>query len=251
MATHPADRRAIDCTDHATTRAIHCMAVDVGCFNDLAPVVADLVDGSLSASSKRAYQSDLDQFLAWGGMIPASAEMVATYVAMHADLLAPATLTRRLASLAKAHALKRVSSPTTDPLVKATLRGIKRRHGTAQLQAKPLLRDDLFAVLAVMGDRPKDIRDRALLLIGFAGGFRRSELVGLDVMDVETVRQGLVIMLRRSKTDQTGAGRKIGVPHGRMRWCPVTALEAWLSASGAGFAKSRTVISECRGHGFR
>ncbi|MEF2559286.1 site-specific integrase, partial [Aurantimonas sp. C2-5-R2] len=83
-----------------------------------------------------------------------------------------------------------------------------------------------------MSDRPKDIRDRALLLIGFAGGFRRSELVGLDVADVETVRQGLVITLRRSKTDQTGAGRKIGIPHGRTRWCPVAALEVWLSTFG-------------------
>ncbi|MEC5292105.1 MULTISPECIES: site-specific integrase [unclassified Aurantimonas] len=229
--THLVDRRAIDCTDDVIPRAINCTG-DITNFSDLSPAVADLVDGSLSANSKRAYQSDLDHFIAWGGMIPASAEMIAAYLATHADVLTPATLTRRLASLSKAHALKRVSSPTTDALVKATLRGIRRRNGSAQRQAKPLLRDDLFAVLGAMGDRPKDIRDRALLLIGFAGGFRRSELVGLDVTDVEMVRQGLVVTLRRSKTDQAGAGRKIGIPHGRTRWCPVTALEAWLSASG-------------------
>lgn len=195
--------------------------------------VLSFLEGSLSESSKRAYQADLDHFLAWGGMIPASPEMIASYLATHADVLAPATLTRRLASLSKAHALKRVPSPTTDALVKATLRGIKRRNGSAQRQAKPLLRDDLFAVLGAMGDRPQDIRDRALLLIGFAGGFRRSELVGLNVADVEHVRQGVVVTLRRSKTDQAGAGRKIGIPHGRTRWCPVSALEAWLSASGS------------------
>ncbi|ORE90946.1 integrase family protein [Aurantimonas sp. 22II-16-19i] len=105
------------------------------------------------------------------------------------------------------------------------MRGIARRHGTAQRKAKPLFREDLFVVLAAMGERSKDIRDRALLLIGFAGGFRRSELVGLDLSDMEHVRQGIVVHLRRSKTDQLGQGRKIGIPFGRTRWCPVSALD--------------------------
>ncbi len=78
----------------------------------------------------------------------------------------------------------------------------------------------------------KDARDRALLLIGFAGGFRRSEIVGLNCDDVERVRQGLVITLRRSKTDQEGAGRKVGIPFGRTRHCPVLALDQWLAISG-------------------
>ena len=125
-----------------------------------------------------------------------------------------------------------LSSPTASELVKATMRGIKRQRGTAQAEAKPLLRDDLFQVLAAMGDDLKSVRDRAPLLIGFAGGFRRSELVGLDLADIEHVRQGLVIHLRRSKTDQLGAGRKIGIPLGRTRWCPVAALDEWLSRSG-------------------
>ena len=110
--------------------------------------------------------------------------------------------------------------------MKATLRGIKRTKGTAQREAKPLMRDDLLLVLDAMGDSLKDARDRALLLIGFAGGFRRSELVGLDVGDIEHRRQGIVVTIRRSKTDQEGAGRKIGIPHGRTRWCPVAALDA-------------------------
>jgi integrase len=83
-----------------------------------------------------------------------------------------------------------------------------------------------------MGSRLKDVRDRALLLLGFAGGFRRSELIGLNCKDVMSVRQGLEVILRRSKTDQKGAGRKIGIPHGRGRWCPVAALEHWLASSG-------------------
>ena len=82
-----------------------------------------------------------------------------------------------------------------------------------------------------MGDSLKDARDRALLLLGFAGGLRRSELVGLDLADIDRVRQGIVLHLRRSKTDQEGHGQKIGIPHGRTRCCPVAALDAWLAAS--------------------
>lgn len=80
-----------------------------------------------------------------------------------------------------------------------------------------------------IGERPIDIRDRALLLIGFAGAFRRSELVGFDCGDVEPVGRGIVLHLRRSKTDQTGQGRKIAIPHGRTRWCPVRHLADWLA----------------------
>ncbi len=111
------------------------------------------------------------------------------------------------------------------------MRGIKRQIGTAQRQAKPLLKEDLFAVLELMGTKPKDIRDKALLLLGFAGAFRRSELVELNVEDIEAVRQGIIINLRKSKTDQTGDGRKIGIPNGRTRWCPVKHLDDYMKSS--------------------
>jgi integrase len=91
-----------------------------------------------------------------------------------------------------------------------------------------LLRADLFTALDTLGQTIKDDRDRALLLIGFAGGFRRSELVGLDCGDVGRVPEGIVLLLRRSKTDPEGNGRKIGIPFGRTRHCPVTALDRWL-----------------------
>ena len=94
------------------------------------------------------------------------------------------------------------------------------------------MKEDLFAVLAATGETLKDSRDRALLLIGFAGGFRRSELVAINCSDVERVRQGIVVHVRRSKTDQEGVGRKIGIPHGRTRWCPVTALTEWIESAG-------------------
>jgi len=194
--------------------------------------LAGYVRDSLAPNTRRAYLSDLAHFESWGGRVPATPEATASYLAAHAETLSMATLARRLASLAKAHRARGIASPTGSELVRAVLRGIKRRNGSAQKEAKPLLRDDLFAVLDVMGDGLKDARDKALLLLGFAGGFRRSELVGINRQDVESVRQGIIIHLRRSKTDQDGAGRKIGIPHGRTRWCPVAVLDEWLAKSG-------------------
>jgi integrase len=112
------------------------------------------------------------------------------------------------------------------------MRGVKRTRGIAQREAKPLLREDLFRVLDAMGEGVNDVRDRSLLLMGFAGGFRRSEIVALNCADAERVRQGLVVSLRRSKTDQEGAGRKVGIPFGRTRHCPVLALDRWFEVSG-------------------
>jgi integrase len=186
---------------------------------------------SLSDNTRRAYLCDLDHFEGWGGAIPAKPETVASYLAEHADTLAVATLVRRVASISKAHEARNLPNPCRAEIVKATLRGIKRHKGCAQDQARALVRDDLFRVLDAMGDGVKDLRDRALLLIGFAGGFRRSELVALDCADVETVRQGLIVTVRRSKTDQEGQGRKLGVPYGRTRHCPVLALERWIEVS--------------------
>jgi integrase len=194
--------------------------------------VRDYVQASVSPATVRAYQADLHHFMAWGGAIPSTDAQVATYIAAHARTLAAATLTRRLASIAQAHSILRLPSPTTSALVRATMRGIRRTNGTAQRQASPLLRDDLFLVLDRLGDDVRAARDRALLLIGFAGGFRRSEIVGLNVEDIESVRQGLIISLRHSKTDQEGHGRKIGIPLGRTHWCPVAALTQWLDVSG-------------------
>jgi integrase len=196
--------------------------------HELSPEVLDYVRDSRATNTRRAYASDLQHFMAWGGTIPASPEQVASYIAAHADHLAPSSLNRRLASIAVAHGAKGYPSSTSSELVRSVLKGIRRTKGTAQAQAKPLLRDDLFIVLDAIGDSLKDVRDRALLLLGFAGGFRRSELVGLNIADLEFVRHGLIVNLRHSKTDQVSKGRKIGIPHGRTKHCPVKAVEAWL-----------------------
>ncbi len=195
-------------------------------------LVRTYVHAATSDNTRRAYRSDLRHFIEWGGAIPASDVMVADYLARHAGILSIATLARRVASISKAHAAKGLPSPARSELVRSTLRGIRRAHGQSQRRARPLTREDLFSVLATIRDCPKDARDRALLLVGFAGAFRRSELVAIDCTDVEPVKQGVVVHVHRSKTDQEGAGRKVGIPHGRTRWCPVTALNDWLARTG-------------------
>lgn len=204
---------------------------EINCTELGASGVEDYVRESLAPNTRTAYLSDLEHFQNWGGSVPAVPEAIAEYLAFHANILSVATLNRRLAALAKVHKSRGFSNPTSAEIVKATLRGLKRIKGTAQRQAAPLIKEDLFLVLEATGSQLKDVRDRALLLMGFAGAFRRSELIGLNWEDVLSVRQGLEITLRRSKTDQDGAGRKIGIPHGRGRWCPVTALEQWKAAA--------------------
>ena len=189
------------------------------------------MQAGIASATKRAYRADLDHFEAWGGTIPATDAQVAAYLADHAAVLKVSTLTRRLAAVSIAHDARDLSNPVRTPLVRATMRGIRREHGAAQHQAKPLLREDLFVVLGAMGDRLKDLRDRALLLIGFAGGLRRSELAAIKLFDFERVREGIILTIRRSKTDQDGVGRRIGVPFGRTIHCPVRTLENWLSAA--------------------
>ena len=195
--------------------------------------VAALVQNSIADNTRRAYLSDLAQFESWGGCIPATDTLLASYLAAHAETLTVATLVRRLVAISNAHEARGLYNPVRSALVRATLRGIKRKTRMTQRQVKPLLKEDLILVLNAMGEGLRDARDKALLLVGFAGGFRRSELVGINRDDIEPVRLGIVIHLRKSKTDQMGAGRKVAIPHGRTRWCPVAALEEWLARSGA------------------
>jgi integrase len=204
----------------------------ITCTEATTGTIADLVRESLAHNTRAAYLSDLAHFENWGGRIPAEPETVAAYLATHADVLSVATLNRRLAALSKVHRSHGMTNPTSSELVKSVLRGLKRLKGTAQRHATPLLKEDLILALDATGEGLRDLRDRALLLIGFAGGFRRSELVGLTCGDVERVRQGMILTPRRSKTDQTGEGRKIGIPLARGRWCPVGAFEQWLAMSG-------------------
>lgn len=189
------------------------------------------LQAALSDNTRRGYQSDLSHFIAWGGAIPATPETVCRYLASHAGVLSPATLNRRIVAIGRAHTAQGMESPTKSDLVKSTLRGIRRSMGTAQRQVVPVIKDYLIAMVEKL-EGTKGIRDQALLLIGFAGAFRRSELVAINCTDVEFADQGLVVNITRSKTDQEGQGRRVAIPHARGAACPVGSLKAWLQTSG-------------------
>jgi integrase len=193
---------------------------------------------SKAPATRRGYASDWRTFTAWcehSGIssLPAAPETVALYIADLAESHKPATVSRHMAAIAAAHKACGHQSPASmrHGAVASVWQGIKRTHGTAQNAKSPVLVDDLRAMMQKLRPGLIGTRDRALLLVGFAGAFRRSELVALDVEDVQFSSDGLVVTLRRSKTDQEGEGRKVGIPYGgNPDTCPVRALKAWLEA---------------------
>jgi site-specific recombinase XerD len=195
--------------------------------------VSQYLSASIADSTRRAYRADLADFVRWGGSIPCSPEMIAAYLADRADNLSPITLARRLVAIGRAHASQQLTDPTKADIVRTVLRGIRRTHGVAQRQVSPVLREDLLSMLPMMTGT-KGLRDRALILLGFAAALRRSELVALDYTDLAFVSEGLILHIRKSKTDQEGEGRKIGVPYGRSTACPVKAVQLWLEHAQIG-----------------
>ena len=206
----------------------------------LEEAAAGYVRASKAPNTIRGYQSDWRDFEDWcthhgALLLPASPQTVALYLSDLAENGAKAsTIQRRLASLSQAHQLAGFSpAPTADPLVRTTMQGIRRTLGTAPSQKAPVVTAELRRLIAVTPDETlAGYRDRALMLIGFAGGFRRGELVALDVEDIEETEDGLIVQIRRSKTDPEGHGRPVGIPYGQHpQTCPVRALRAWREAA--------------------
>jgi integrase len=157
------------------------------------------------------------------------------YIADCAGRLKPGSIQRRLNAIAEAHKAAELDSPTHAGLMRNTLKGIRRTLGTAPAQKAPALTDDIRAMVEAADTGVIGLRDRALILLGFAGAFRRSELVGLDAEDCAFSKDGLTVTLRRSKTDQEGVGRRVGIPYGsNPETCPVRVLQEWIEQAGIG-----------------
>ncbi|MCD0415701.1 tyrosine-type recombinase/integrase [Rubrivivax sp. JA1024] len=190
-----------------------------------------------SSSTRRAYASDWADFAAWCGRVgaaelPAGPIDVARYLAQLADEgRKVATIERRVAAIRSIHTAAGLEPPTGAEGVKAVMRGIRRAKGGAQTRKAPATAEVLSKALERLTDSLTDLRDRALLVVGFAGALRRSELVALQVSDLQMHRKGMLLRIRRSKTDQDGAGVQLPIPRGG-HLKPVAALEAWLAAAG-------------------
>lgn len=189
-------------------------------------------------ATRRAYRADWGAFTTWCGtrnvsFMPAAPETVAAYIAKLADAgRKVSTIERALAAISEAQRAAGYPVPRASAPVRAVLQGIRRTKLTAPRQVAPIVLSDLRAMVSTLPRGLKGVRDRAILLLGFAGAFRRSELVALEVGDLAVSDDGLTVTLRRSKTDQEGAGRKVGIPRGGSL-CPVRAVQAWLEVRGA------------------
>ena len=188
-----------------------------------------------------AYRADLACYQAWctdaGRVaIPATPQTLGAYLADLAPRYALATLRRRLAAIARAHRAAGHRLDAGHPAVRETLRGIARRHGVPQRRAAALTTPDIRKLVAACGGDLAGLRDRTLILLGYAAALRRAELAAVAVEDVRFTADGLELLLPRSKTDAAGEGARVGVPRGQhAATCPVRALEAWLQVSGIRF----------------
>jgi integrase len=220
----------------------------------LAVTARGFLAAAKAESTRRAYAADWRDFEAWcrgHGLpaLPAAPASVALYLTDRAASHRPATLRRRLTVIARAHQGAGYPSPASmqHPLVSETLKGIRRTIGTAQSGKQPLYTEELRAMAQALPETIQGVRDRALLLIGYAGGFRRSELAAVTMEDVAARADGLVIRLQRSKTDQEGQGREVAIPFGsHPETCPVRAYRVWVEAAGL---RAGPVFREVDRHG--
>jgi integrase len=188
-------------------------------------------------STRDAYAKDWRAFSAWcsaRSVEPRAVEVVAVYLGALADSgRAVGGIARVLSALCHVYTSEGLRSPRESPAVRDVWAGVRRMKGIAPKRKAPLLLEALRAVLAALPSSLRGVRDRALLLLGWTMGARRSEVVALDVSDLRFTAEGLEVTIRRSKTDQEGEGRKVGVPFGSsVTTCPVRAVRAWLDGSG-------------------
>ena len=187
---------------------------------------------SKANNTLRAYHSDFRDFsgfCAKNGLssIPTQPKIIALYITHLSKTSKFSTLKRRIASISVIHKLKGHYLDTKHPIIMENLHGIKRTLGSRQKAKKPILINDLKLIIKAIGE--KKLRDKALILIGFSGGFRRSELVNIDFDDVEFVTEGIKILIKRSKTDQSGEGSIKAIPYFENKeFCPVIALKDYI-----------------------
>ena len=217
-------------------------------MNDLTTDLKSLHEATLNnlKSSKanntlRAYKSDFKDFgifCAKHGFksLPSEPKIVSLYITHLSKNSKISTLRRRLVSISMVHKLKGYYLDTKHPIIVENLMGIRRVKGSIQKGKKPLLINHLKVIIDVINnqktDEIKKFRDKSIILIGFGGGFRRSELISVDYEDLEFVQEGVKINIRKSKTDQFGEGMVKGLPYFNNEiYCPVSNLKKWLEIS--------------------
>ena len=222
-------------------------------MNDLVTDVKSLeletlknLKSSKAANTLRAYKADFRDFALFcqqNGFksMPSEPKIITLYLTHLSKFSKFSTLKRRLASISVVHKFNGHYLDTKHPIITENLLGIKRVKGTYQKAKKPILINELKLIINVINQdkvNKNKLRNKALVLIGFAGGFRRSELVSLLYEDIEFVNEGVKIFVRRSKTDQSGEGMTKGIPYfSNPEYCPVISLKNWIGESGINSGK--------------
>ena len=198
----------------------------------------DNIRSSKSVNTLRAYKSDFNHFMDFCKKnnfrpLPADPKIISFYITDLSSNSKVSTLKRRLASISVIHKLKGHYIDIKHPLIIENLMGIQRKKGVFQKSKNPILINELKEIIKVIDNSEKNIlkklRNKALILIGFSGGFRRSELVNIDFEDLEFTKEGVKIFIKRSKTDQSGEGMIKAIPYFKEKtFCPVTYLKNWI-----------------------
>ena len=192
---------------------------------------------SKASNTLRAYKADYKDFAGFcikHGFkpMPTDPKILSLYLTHLSQTCKFSTLKRRLASISVIHKLSGHYIDIKHPMITENLMGIKRKNGSHQKAKKPILINDLKAIIDVIDkeqNEKKKFKNRALILVGFAGGFRRSELVEIKIGDIDFVPEGVKIFIKRSKTDQSGEGMTKGIPYfSNSKYCPVISLKNWL-----------------------
>ena len=196
---------------------------------------------SKATNTLRAYKSDFKDFVGFCAKhgfnsMPSDPKIVSLYLTQISSNSKISTIRRRLVSIGVIHKLKGHYLDTKHPVIIENLMGIKRKKGSIQIGKKPILINHLKQIINVIDqqkiDEIKKIRNRTLILVGFSGGFRRTEIISIDHEDIDFVEEGVKINLKRSKTDQFGEGLVKGIPYfNNEKYCPVTSLKNWIRLS--------------------
>jgi site-specific recombinase XerD len=208
---------------------------------DIASIEMETINNiklSKSANTVRAYKSDFNHFSNFCKKnnfksLPADPKIVSFYITHLSSNSKVSTLKRRLASISVIHRIKGHYIDIKHPLIIENLMGIQRKVGVFQKSKKPILINELKEIIKVLESAEKNedkkIRNKALILIGFSGGFRRSELVNIEYDDLEFTKEGLKIFIKRSKTDQSGEGMTKAIPYFKDKnFCPVVSIKNWI-----------------------
>jgi len=201
----------------------------------------DNIRSSKSANTIRAYKSDFNHFVDFCKKnnfkpLPANTKIVSFYITHLSSNSKVSTLKRRLASISVIHKIKGHYIDIKHPLIIENLMGIQRKKGVFQKSKNPILINELKEIINTIEKLEKKeirkARDKALILIGFSGGFRRSELVSIEIEDLEFTKEGIKIFIKRSKTDQSGEGMIKAIPYFKDKnFCPIYFLKKWIEIS--------------------